>query len=72
MNTPTDGDATTSLGNPFQCLTALSEKKCLLISNLNLLWLNLRPRKDGKGKEGGGKDDPLDYCLQKVLVESLT
>ena len=40
------GDATTSLGNPFQCLTALSEKKCLLISNLNFPMHNLRPRKN--------------------------
>ena len=36
LNNPRDSDSTTSLGNPFQCLTALSKKKCLLISNLNL------------------------------------
>lgn len=43
LNTPRDSDATISLGNPFQCLTTLSEKKCLIISSLNLLWHNLRP-----------------------------
>ena len=35
-NTSRDGDPTTSLGSPFQCLTALSEKKLFVISDLNL------------------------------------
>ena len=43
LNTARDGDPTTSLGSPFQCLTTLSVKKSSLISNLNLPWHNLRP-----------------------------
>ena len=43
LNTSREGDCATSLGSPFQCLTTLSEKKCFLISNLNLPWYNLRP-----------------------------
>jgi len=43
LNTSRVGDSTTSLRSPFQCLTALSVKKCFLISNLNLPWCNLRP-----------------------------
>ena len=43
LNTPWDDDSTTALGNPFQYLTTLPEKKFLLISNLNLPWRNLRP-----------------------------
>ena len=35
-----DGDSTTSLGSLFQCLTTLSVKKRILISNLNLPWGN--------------------------------
>ena len=42
LNTPKDGDSTASLGNLFQCQTALSQKKGLLISKLNLPWCNLR------------------------------
>lgn len=38
--TPKDGDAITSLVNPFKCLTILSENKFLLISNWNLPWDN--------------------------------
>ena len=41
LNIARDGDTTTSLGRPFQCLTALWEKKFLLMSKLNLLWYNL-------------------------------
>ena len=43
LNTSREGDCATSLGSPFQCLTTLSEKKCFLISNLNLPWHSLRP-----------------------------
>uniref|UniRef100_A0A8C3C123 Major facilitator superfamily domain containing 14B n=1 Tax=Cairina moschata TaxID=8855 RepID=A0A8C3C123_CAIMO len=43
LSTPRDSDSTTSLGNPSQCLTALSEQRRLLISSLNLPWHNLRP-----------------------------
>jgi len=43
LNISRDGATTTSLGSPFQCLITLLEKKFLLISNLNLSWLNLRP-----------------------------
>ena len=43
LNTFRDGDSTTSVGSPFQCLTTLAVKKCFLISNLNLPWHNLRP-----------------------------
>ena len=43
LNTPRDGDSTTSLGSLFQCLTTLSVKKFFLISSLNLPWCNLRP-----------------------------
>ena len=40
---PVDGVSTTSLGNVFQCLTALTLKDLFLISNLNLLSLSLKP-----------------------------
>jgi len=43
LNTFRDGDSTTSLGSPFQCLTTLLEKIFFLISSLNLPWCNLRP-----------------------------
>ena len=43
LNTARDGDPTTSLGSPFQCLTTLSVKKSFLIANLNLPLHNLRP-----------------------------
>ena len=36
LNTSRDGDSTTSLGSPFQCLTTLLEKRLFLILNLNL------------------------------------
>lgn len=36
LNTSRNGDATTSLGNPFQCVTTLLENKWLLIPDLNL------------------------------------
>ena len=42
LNTSRDGDSTTSLGSPFQCLTTLLEKKLSLKSNLNLPWHNLK------------------------------
>jgi len=38
-----DGGSTTSLGSLFQCLIALFEKKCFLISSLDLPCCNLRP-----------------------------
>ena len=41
-HTSRDGDSTTSLGSPFQCLTTLSLKKLFLISHLNFPWCNLR------------------------------
>jgi len=34
LNTSRGGDSTTSLGSPFQLLTALLEKKFFLMSNL--------------------------------------
>lgn len=43
LNTSRNGDPTTSLGNPSQCLTALLEKQSFLIPNRNLPWHNLRP-----------------------------
>jgi len=43
LNTSTDGDPTTSMGNPFLFLSTLLEKKCFLISKPNLSWHNLRP-----------------------------
>ena len=36
LNTFRDGDSTTYLGSPFQCLIALSEKKFFLVSNMYL------------------------------------
>ena len=36
LNTSRDSDSTTSLGNLFQHLTTLLEKKLFLISNLNV------------------------------------
>lgn len=38
-----DGDSTTSLGSPFQCLRTLSAKKLSLLPNLTLPWCRLRP-----------------------------
>jgi len=40
LNASRDGDSATSLGSPFQCLTTLSVKTFLLITNLNLpkIW----------------------------------
>jgi len=35
-------DSPTSLGSLCHCLTALSENKCFLISNLDFSWHNLR------------------------------
>ena len=43
LNTFRDGDPTTSLGILCQCLTALLEKKFLLVSKLNLSCRSLRP-----------------------------
>ena len=43
LNTSSNSDSITSLGSPFQHLITLSEKKFFIISNLNLLWHNLRP-----------------------------
>jgi len=43
LNKSRDGDSATSLGSLFWCLTTLSVNKFFLISNLNLLWHNLRP-----------------------------
>ena len=43
LNTSRDSDCTTSLGSLCHCSTTLSEKKYLLISNLNLPWHILRP-----------------------------
>ena len=43
LNTSRFGDSTTSLGRPFQCLTALLEKCYFLTSSLNHPWHNLRP-----------------------------
>jgi len=37
------GLSTTSLGNPFQCLTTLTVKDFFLISNLNLPSISLKP-----------------------------
>ena len=42
MNASRDGASTVSLGNLFQCVTTLSERNLLLISNLNLPCLSLR------------------------------
>ena len=36
LNTSRDGDSTTSMRSPSQCLTTLSVQKCFLIPNLNL------------------------------------
>ena len=43
LNASRDGASTTSLGNVFQCITALSSKHFLLLSNLNLSCLSLKP-----------------------------
>lgn len=42
-NTSRDGTVTTSLGNLSRCLTILTGKNILLISNLNLLSMSLKP-----------------------------
>ncbi|KAJ7412206.1 proprotein convertase subtilisin/kexin type 4 [Willisornis vidua] len=41
LGTSRDGNSTTSLGSPFQCLAILSTENFLLLSNLNLPWCNL-------------------------------
>ena len=43
LNASRDGASTISLGNLFQCVTTLCVKKFLLISNLNLPCLSLKP-----------------------------
>jgi len=43
LKTSRGSDFTTSLGSLFQCFTIHSENKFFLISNLSLLWCNLRP-----------------------------
>ncbi|XP_042725414.1 uncharacterized protein LOC122178921 [Lagopus leucura] len=43
LNAAGDGDCSTSLGSLCRCLTALYEKKFLLISNLNFPWCNMMP-----------------------------
>ena len=43
LNASRDGASTASLGNLFQCVTTLCLKNFLLISNLNLPCLSLRP-----------------------------
>jgi len=43
LNASRDGASTTSLGNLFQCVTTLCVKNFLLISNLNLPCLSLKP-----------------------------
>jgi len=43
LNTSRDGDSATSLGSLFQCSITLSVKKFFLMTDLNLLWSNLRP-----------------------------
>ena len=43
LNVSRDGASTTSLANLFQCVTTLSVKNLLLISNLNFPYLSLKP-----------------------------
>jgi len=43
LNASRDGASTASLGNLFQCVTTLWVKNFLLISNLNLPCLSLKP-----------------------------
>jgi len=43
LSTSRDGDSTTPLGILCCCLTALYEKKFVLMSDLNLPWCVLRP-----------------------------
>lgn len=43
LNTFKDGDSTTFLGSPVQCLATISVKNFLLMSSLNLPWHSLRP-----------------------------
>ena len=43
LNACRDGASTASLGNLFQCVTTLCVKNFLLISNLNLPCLSLKP-----------------------------
>ena len=43
LNASRDGASTTSLGNLFQCVTILCVKNFLLISDLKLPCLSLRP-----------------------------
>jgi len=38
LNTPRDGDCTTSLGSLCHCITTLPEKKCFLTPSVNLPW----------------------------------
>ena len=43
LHTSRDGDSKSSLGSPCQCLTNLSSRKSILISNLSLPCNSLRP-----------------------------
>ena len=43
LNASRDGASTASLGNLFQCVTTLCVKNFLLLSNLNLSRLSLKP-----------------------------
>ena len=43
LNISRDSYSTTSLGSLLHCLTTLLEVKFFQMSNLNLLWCNLRP-----------------------------
>jgi len=43
LKTFRNGEPTTSLGTPVQCLSRLSEKKFFILFNLNLPLYNLRP-----------------------------
>lgn len=70
LNSPRDGESTTSLGNPFQCLTTLSEKKCLLISSLNLAQLKAIPSCPITGYLGEDTNPQLPTPSFQVVVES--
>lgn len=67
-----DGDHITSLGKLCHCFTALLEKKCLLLSELTVLWHHLRPsplvivgRKQGSPR---WEDHPV-LCARKEAFQ---
>ena len=70
LNASRDGASTTSLGNLFQCVTTLCVKNFLLISNLNLPCLSLKPFPLVLSLSTCGQNCILTPKVQRKLRES--